>query len=1447
MADDKKDAIVIGPLASSGADNYIDELNSKDRGVLQPWEQREKVQEGVEPKAPAFSLNPHDARNEDYLHSGGVFESQNRVLAKENTSAIDMAKAAYNETWILPAILSLTEGDPDFDEELGFQEKYNKNQIEWEYDLPQYQREELRTSKSEEEVRYKLEEIKQQNENYATVMRFGNGVGMATLLAVGSVDPVPLIAGGLATKAAQLARAGTIGRAAVMWDNVGGQVIGNLAGGAVIDASGRHYTYADYVIDGTVGLVAGSVAARIQLSAGLHKEALDINSRIYGEAQKRAGNNATPEDVMAAADSYVKKEVDDLKPRPDEDFEPMMPEVNEEKMFDDELPMMQVDELDEGFEEITLGLPEEMKAEFDAAAVARTEPVNVTVQESLTPDIVIEKDWGTARSWLDRVEKEGTTSQKELAKYLRDNMEGDYAVDKIPALNKKGEKNQSYYQRGTQRLGFRENIKPDIVLHEISHALTVERLIYGSKHPDTHLGKLHTDLEEIRQLALTKFPDAAGANKHYLSNIREFVAGLHSDDKMFIAKLRSIKDPKTGQPITTKIVNIFRAILGIPKANTDAYLRALDLTDQLLKQKVKVHVDGRPDLTRYKEAADDLDYAPNTRLNRQDVLLGKQADSERMFNTADNMQLNPDGSLPNPQDFFMPQADRDLALDEAGISEWNVSNSTERAYLGEILAKAKQWASNNPIDPNRQSITRQVEWVASSGSILANSKNPVARMVAGVLLESASGLAGRRRTAATTKHLLERQYMEAAGELEQAYKWYRQAHGGSVIKDIESVQTRQQFYEAVDAEVQRRGQTTQPAYGIHESITKAADVLEKGYTLQAQDMIHAKVPGYKNLPTNSRGYTRRAIDKGWLLSSTEAQRTALAQGMAKQLSGGVFGNKGWDDPEFAKKIAVKYLERAYSEAHGAVEIPAHLDSPEAAGLVRDVLRAQGLPDADVEKFLSKLSRGGMKTNKKRLALDVTEEFTLPDGSTFRIGDAMDKNVLRLYQQAARSVSGEGALVTHGVPGRAGMQLMRKALMFNGKGESPASLKAELRAFDQITAEFYGTPMASEGHSKVLDNLRILTAASRLGGMAFNAFAETANAAGVIGWEGVRAGIKEMPRIISDLRAGRVDPLLESLYDLAGPVGRDHEIIIPFQDINDTRLITGDMLNGLDRAIRAGAQALPWFNGFHYVLAAQQRSMLKQIVTKSMKAIRDGNNDAALRDMGISDELLQKMRAELPNIATFDAEGRLASLDLRNAEDAMATGDYLTAMRRGTNQIIQGTFIGEQGYWAHNEQLRLLTQFRSYSLVAMEKQWSRQRATFGAEKSMGLFLGLAAFAVPLHLARVAMGAVGREDAAEYVASRTTPSAMGRAILNYVSLSGLAGDVLDVSYGVATGDALSGGGRGGQAFSSIGAVVPAAGYIEQGLRAVTQHDPKDTIRLLPGGNLPYVTATLNTMVE
>ncbi|MCL5460343.1 hypothetical protein M3M33_17025, partial [Loigolactobacillus coryniformis] len=55
-------------------------------------------------------------------------------------------------------------------------------------------------------------------------------------------------------------------------------------------------------------------------------------------------------------------------------------------------------------------------------------------------------------------------------------------------------------------------------------------------------------------------------------------------------------------------------------------------------------------------------------------------------------------------------------------------------------------------------------------------------------------------------------------------------------------------------------------------------------------------------------------------------------------------------------------------------------------------------------------------------------------------------------------------------------------------------------------------------------------------------------------------------------------------------------------------------------------------------------------------------------------------------------------------DPVARNATIQAVWRGTNQIIQGTYIGERGKWAHDGWQQLLTQFRTFSLVSMEKQW-----------------------------------------------------------------------------------------------------------------------------------------------
>ena len=48
---------------------------------------------------------------------------------------------------------------------------------------------------------------------------------------------------------------------------------------------------------------------------------------------------------------------------------------------------------------------------------------------------------------------------------------------------------------------------------------------------------------------------------------------------------------------------------------------------------------------------------------------------------------------------------------------------------------------------------------------------------------------------------------------------------------------------------------------------------------------------------------------------------------------------------------------------------------------------------------------------------------------------------------------------------------------------------------------------------------------------------------------------------------------------------------------------------------------------------------------------------------------------------------------------------------------QRTYVGETGAWAHSGLLKLLAQFRTFSLTSVEKQWGRNVHNYGALKSV----------------------------------------------------------------------------------------------------------------------------------
>lgn len=807
-------------------------------------------------------------------------------------------------------------------------------------------------------------------------------------------------------------------------------------------------------------------------------------------------------------------------------------------------------------------------------------------------------------------------------------------------------------------------------------------------------------------------------------------------------------------------------------------------------------------------------------------------EGDRFMPTFD-LAVRDDGTVPMIDEVMLPAAERQAVSDRWGITMHTVEDGTERKMLGELAGRAEAWNRANPMDARRlDSVLGRIPWLASTGLILARSQNPVARMIAGTLLESTTGAAGRRRTAAVNKAMRERIYLEDLVGYEEQYRMWRAKNGGSAYRDVLGSDTRTRFDRLVAGERENRRLGVATEADPH--IRTASDHLDAGYDRMRRDQQTVGTIGAERLGDTSVGYVHRSLSSAWVMQASNAEIGALANRLAVQLQ------HGWDDAQFARQIATRYIERARTTAYGGTSVPANIASPEAASVLRDVLRSMSVADADIELAMGRFSRGGAAHTKKRLELDLSEDIQLPNGQSFPMMNAFETDQAGLYMQYARRVSGDVALTQYGIHGDQGMKVLRKALEYGEDGKRATA--DEMRAFDQIYAEFYGRALEGTGN-KHLGNLRLLTAASRLGGMAFTQFAEVANSVALLGVGGALKMVGRMPGLISDVVHNRPSALLDSIEQIGGPLGMDHRVVFPYQEPNDIKIYGRDSLNAFDRIVRAGSNAVPWLSGWHYVHAAQVRGISEQIVHKSMRYIRNGEESAALESMGIHAELAGRLRGELDKIAKFDEKGNIIELDLTRSQEYAAISEYVQAVHRGGKQIIQGTYIGETGKWAHNDLMRLLVQFRSFSLTSMEKQWTRQRTDVGTAKAFGILAGQMAFALPIHMSRVMINATGREDREEYVKKQLDPQMLARAVLNYTSISGLAGDIFDAGAVLAGGE-VSGVRSGSN--SALGA-VPGLGYVESAAKVARDKDPREAIRMLPGGNLPFLTPVVNHLTD
>lgn len=823
----------------------------------------------------------------------------------------------------------------------------------------------------------------------------------------------------------------------------------------------------------------------------------------------------------------------------------------------------------------------------------------------------------------------------------------------------------------------------------------------------------------------------------------------------------------------------------------------------------------------------------------------------------------------NNGDFSMSDNDIYKAQPKAALAAQGTSSNKAQTgaaiWLPKIIQHARDWTTRNPVDQRKlATLTRAIGKEGtlgggySDGLKLAGSGSPIMRLVAGLVIETTTGAAGRRGTAAVAREILHRKFIgNTILDYNGGYAAYARAKGVGATKqylnDVNEGSLKREFDDLVYREILNR--RNKLPLSKDPNVKGAADSMEAGFTKMLNEQKTAGVLGGDNLPGDSVGYIPQALDGQKLAVATEPQLRALEANLKDQF----LQNTDWDD-KFADTFAKYYVKRARDRAMNAKGIDGQAASSDGLAHIHELLTELGddvpaLKDAANKAKALMLAKSGIGQTKKRLEIDLTAR--LPDGT--EVMDFYKTDPLLLYRQYANRTAGNVALTRYGVLGPKGVRQLREAAQALGGAER--ATKDELDAFDRVMAEMMGQPDPGGVVSAGATNLRLLVSLQRLGGLAFTQAAETFNAVHHLGLGAVMKGIPDLPRLLGEVRSiksGRVvkSQLLGSMETYSGAEfgAENYKMVAPL-DAPDNRLVEyGDTAGLGSRLLNSGVHLQSKVSFFRGLMAAQHRMMAEQIVLKSIRYIETGSGPKALADMGFTDRVVQGMKADLAQAVTYGPDGRVKEFDITKIQDPRVREEFIQSVHRGVSQIIQGTFVGERSAWASNDYAKLFLQLRTFGLTAVEKQWGRTRMNEGYAKASGLLLGQMALALPIHLARIQLGAAGREDRDEYIERNTSPGGLVRALMNYSSLSGLSGDILELTTSVAGGWATLADKQGGKEFkefmgagqqsASVGRSIPVAGTVDSAIKVLSgKADLHTALKQLPGSNLPFMIPVIN----
>lgn len=530
---------------------------------------------------------------------------------------------------------------------------------------------------------------------------------------------------------------------------------------------------------------------------------------------------------------------------------------------------------------------------------------------------------------------------------------------------------------------------------------------------------------------------------------------------------------------------------------------------------------------------------------------------------------------------------------------------------------------------------------------------------------------------------------------------------GELMKAKYFDSARAEFYEAVQLEINARELGIQDNLSGDPNISAYADklVAMSDYLLdELQDTAHAgklAVEGSQDIQKGA--YLRRRWD-GYRVTEAMGKYgdDAVINAFAESIERG-YGYKGLGiEPDKAKVFARAIIKNA-TKTDRSKKFTMSETRDELFMLLKE---NTDLKDEDINNLINGITqraeeRGKPNFTKYRIPMDYS--VTLPDGNT--VASLLDRDLHRTVTGYVNNASGRVGLARVGYTSDAKYEQMIKAaeivdeeLIKQGKYRDTKTRQY----LEDFRAQLLGYPVTNDsvwaGRLVNTGNMFMMNQAG------LTQLVEFAPQMAAFGITNTLGNVKD---VIASMISGKDIELLDEVNMLAGKAFFNDFNISAFNANNidlDSMPKSHWFWNNYDYLLKKGLTKQQSWNLMKPIMLVQRQAAYVSLINQLYKVNKAGDFAKfreRLSDWGITDELFDKISKYMTDTAEVNAKGKLQQLNLHKW-DYDTREEFLRAVRRAVDTVVQKPRLGEQRKWLSSGMGRFIGQYKTYPLLAVSK-------------------------------------------------------------------------------------------------------------------------------------------------